>query len=296
MMRRLLISFSGGETSAYMTHWLLNGNAPRYDEVAVVFANTGQEHEKTLGFVDRCDRVFGFNVVWVEADVQSEKGKGTRHRIVDFNTASRDGAPFESAIRKFGIPNQKHPNCTRELKLRPIQSYIRSVGWGAGSYDTAIGIRVDEIDRMSVSAAKDRLVYPLISWNPTTKPQINDWWRDQSFRLGLKSYEGNCVWCWKKSLRKHLTLIKESPEFYDFPRRMEAQHGLVGAEFAKETAPGYRRTFFRGNRSVDDLEWEYIDAVIHGKLNPAADDAVVYDEELDTAGGCSESCEIFEHG
>lgn len=60
--RRLLISFSGGETSALMTKRILESNSMRseYDEVRVVFANTGQENEQTLVFVDRCEKRCGW--------------------------------------------------------------------------------------------------------------------------------------------------------------------------------------------------------------------------------------------
>jgi len=64
---KLLISFSGGETSAYMTHWALKNWRERYPEILVVFSNTGQENEETLVFVRDCDNYFGFETVWVEA-------------------------------------------------------------------------------------------------------------------------------------------------------------------------------------------------------------------------------------
>lgn len=50
-MRNLVISFSGGETSAYMTHLLLSKYRVWYREVVVVFANTGQEMEAEYGLV-----------------------------------------------------------------------------------------------------------------------------------------------------------------------------------------------------------------------------------------------------
>ena len=54
-MKRLFISFSGGRTSAYMARRLLR-DRPADTEIVTVFANTGQEDERTLEFVDRCDR------------------------------------------------------------------------------------------------------------------------------------------------------------------------------------------------------------------------------------------------
>lgn len=282
--QNLLISFSGGETSAFMAQWLIDKKANQYDYLLCLFANTGQENEQTLEFVEQCDKRFGLNVVWVEANVQ-EGRVGTAHKTVDYKSASRHGEPFESVIKKYGIPNQAYPHCTRELKLAPIRSYLRSIGWSAGDYDTAIGIRCDEIDRLSPDAKQNRLIYPLVTDCPMTKPQINEWWSRQPFRLQLKGYEGNCKWCWKKSMRKHLTLINEHPDWYDFPERMENKYGLAG-----HNVDGTKRVFFRNNQSTKDLRLmaKTMDFV------PASDDAqeYVYQKSLDLGAGCTESCEI----
>ena len=141
MSDRLFISFSGGRTSAYMTQRLL-AKKPKSTKAVVLFANTGQEHEETLKFVERCDRHFGFNVKWVEAVVSPPSGMRTMHRVVDFASADREGKPYEEVIRKYGLANPDYPHCTRELKLHPMYSYIHDrLGWGKGSYDIAIGIR-----------------------------------------------------------------------------------------------------------------------------------------------------------
>lgn len=286
--RRLLISFSGGETSALMSKLIMERMADRYDEIHCVFANTGQENEQTLEFVQRCDEAFGLGVVWVEA-VVNQRGVGSTHRIVDFQTANRDGAVFEAVIDKYGIPNADYPHCTRELKANPIQSYVRGEGWAAGTYDLAIGIRIDEADRMAPNAKQKRIIYPLVAPHPHRKVDVNEFWHRQPFRLGLKGYQGNCKWCWKKSRRKHMTLMRETPEIYDFPERMEREKGHCGAGDAQ-------RVFFRENRSVADLR--RLAAVV--PVAPAIDDARVYQPDLfppfsfdlDAADGCSEHCEV----
>lgn len=283
--RRLCVSFSGGETSALMAKLIKENMSHEYDDIIFIFANTGKENEETLIFADECDKRFGFELIWVEADVSEKIGGGTRHRVVNFETADREGFVFERVIDKYGIPNPDYPHCTRELKANPIRSYLRSVGWDAGSYDTAIGIRKDEIDRMSSSAEKNRLLYPLVSRFPRTKPMVNSHWEAQSFRLNLKGYQGNCRACWKKSLRKHLTIITETPDAYDFFERMEREKGTCGAGDAT-------RVFFRGHRTVEDLR----QLAANSNFAPAVDDARHYqsefDFELDATSGCEESCEV----
>lgn len=284
MSRRLFVSFSGGETSGYMTYQILNHWRREWDEIVVVFANTGQENEATLTFVDRCDREFGFNTVWVEADVKHGKREATGHKVVSWATANQNGEPFEEVIKKYGIPNAKFPHCTRELKLNPMRSYIHSIGWEPGTYDTAIGIRADEAQRRSKAQFEERLKYPLMDTFPTTKADINRWWAAQPFRLELLSYQGNCKWCWKKSIRKLLAIMDDDPSNFDFPEEMEALYGTVGPEFKKTVEPGYKRVFFRGNRSTKDLK------AIHRSVNFVGHQPdLLLDEE---PGGCAESCEI----
>lgn len=294
--RRLLISFSGGETSAYMTWRILNDPAlrSRWDEILVVFANTGEENEETLEFIRDCDAHFGFGTVWIEGVQRHNQRAGPTYRIVDFDTASRCGEPFEDAIRKYGIPNAKFKDCTRNLKQKPIEAYAKDVGWGSpGSYDLAIGIRDDETDRVSVRAKERRLVYPLVYDVPMTKPKINFWWSQQLFRLRLKHWQGNCKWCWKKSKRKHMTIIRHTPEAFAFPRRMEREYPLVGPEFKKNPPPpaDYKRTFFRGNASVNDLFDEYEN--LPDTFKEADDEAMVFDPCMDVGGGCGDSCEVW---
>ena len=223
MKKKLLVSFSGGETSAFMAQWLWKNKQDEY-EMLFVFANTGQENEETLQFVDKCENEFGFKINWIECDVKDGKGNGTSFTLTDFKNAKRNGEPFEQVIKKYGIPNPAFLHCTRELKMNPIKAFAKSI-WGKEKYYLAIGIRVDEFDRMNDKFKELRIIYPLISEIPMTKPKINFWWKQQSFRLNLKGYQGNCVTCYKKSDKKLFQIAKENPNAFDFFDRMEQEYG-----------------------------------------------------------------------
>lgn len=278
---KLLISFSGGRTSGYMTKHILDKYFDMY-EIKVVFANTGFENEETLEFVFRCDSFFDFKTVWIEAVTNPEKGQGIRHKEVTFYTASRNGEPFEQMIQKYGIPNHQAPDCTRNLKKYAIESYMRDIGWDKWDYELAIGIRTDEIRRVKDDKTR-RVVYPLVDWFPSDKQDVLDWWEDQVFDLQLKEHQGNCKTCWKKSFNKLIQLHQEDPRQFDFFERMEQQYGRVGAEFQKyPDAPN--RVFFRGRTSVPMLR----------KMAEESEVRVAPSVDMYADGGCSESCELYE--
>jgi len=264
----------------YMAYWLKE-NAPRHYNLKFIFANTGEEREETLRFVNQCDMQWKLGVVWLEAKVLGAR-KGTSYTVTDYAGASRNGEPFEAVIQKYGIPNAAYPHCTRELKLAPITSYMSDNGlkdaW------TAIGIRVDEIDRMRGDAAQARLIYPFIQWTTVRKQEVKEFWESQPFELGLKEHEGNCKWCWKKSDRKLYTLALDNPDIFDFPKRMENEYGLAGAN-----VDGTHRRFFRHHRSAADILAEA------GKANfeKFSERNFTHEPELDLGFGCGDTCEAF---
>jgi hypothetical protein len=294
MKPRLKISFSGGRTSALMAKLAKEQLSDEY-ELAFVFANTSLEDERTLQFVDRCDREWGLGVVWLEAVINPVFGQGTTHRVVTFETAARNGEVFEEMIKVYGIPNDHFEPCNRELKLNAMNSYMRSIGWAG--YQTAVGIRMDERRRVNAAnAAKQRIIYPLIDMWPLDKQDVATFWEDQSFDLGLEDHEGNCKTCWKKSDKKHFRLIAEQPESYDFNRRMEALYGWHGAPHYGTPSPdGQKRVFFRGRRSTDDM-FAQARALGYKPMIPLREvrshEARQFNLDLDV-GGCGESCEAY---
>jgi hypothetical protein len=286
---RLAISFSGGRSSAVMLRRCLELYSESH-EISIVFANTGCEHEETLRFVDAVDRNFAAgNVVWIEAIIGPE-GVGARAKVVDYANASRNGEPFREAIAKHGIPNPSHPQCTSRIKTEPMKWFREKfIGWDEGTYDTAIGIRADEADRMSVKAKEQRLIYPLIreGWR---KRDVNEYMKQFDWDLKLPSDAyGNCVWCWKKSLRKLMTVAKSNPEVFDFPGEMERRFGTVNKGDQEQPDP---RVFFRGKLSAQDI----VKMAFTNDFEPWEDDKFnqleLFNPAIDVGGGCGDSCEI----
>lgn len=286
ILKPLVISFSGGRTSAYMTYLLLDKYKGKRD-IIVVFANTGKEREETLQFVHECDINYNFNTVWIESVQYHGKRKSAGYKIVNFETANRTGAPFEDMIKKHGIPNTAFPHCSRELKTYPISNYLKDIG--ITDYEIALGIRADEPKRLK---PKPKVIYPLAYEFPTTKLSVNQWWHHASFNLKLKDYEGNCDMCWKKSKRKHLTILIEHPEFCEWWNDMEIKYG----NFVPPTQAGHRITpitFFRQNESMQELIEDSKQPFIKQQDAFTIEQLMFSEPELDFTNGCNESCEAF---
>lgn len=239
----------------YMAQWLWKNRQDRYNMV-FVFANTGQEEYETTYFIRKCEEYFGFKVHYIEAMVFFGERKSTGFKEVEFKDLDYEGVPFENVIKKYGIPNQSFPHCSRELKANPIKAFGDKYFKGK-KYYTAIGIRADEFDRIAKDRVAKRLLYPLISDRPMTKKKINFWWSQQSFRLELKSWQGNCITCWKKSDLKLAKIYQEAPLKFNFMDKMESRY-----EFHYGTRPipkdeygviDIPLRFFRGNKSVLDI-------------------------------------------
>jgi 3'-phosphoadenosine 5'-phosphosulfate sulfotransferase (PAPS reductase)/FAD synthetase len=212
------ISFSGGRTSAYMLWRVLQSNNGLPEEAKVCFANTGKEDEATLRFVDRCSKEWDVPITWVE--YQNAEETKDRFKVVTFETASRNGEPFEAIIRKRNyLPNPVSRFCTVEMKVRAIHRYLKSIGWT--EWESMLGIRADEQRRLAKIGNQDygkheEKVAPL-GRSGVTKEMVGEFWRNQSFDLELPNingitYHGNCDLCFLKGASQIFSLISEKPE------------------------------------------------------------------------------------
>lgn len=210
------ISFSGGRTSAYMLWRVLQSNGGLPSDARVIFANTGKEAEETLQFVRDCGVNWNVPIVWVEY-----RPDAPGFAVVDFETASRNGEPFEALIRKRSyLPNPVARFCTVELKILRAVDLMRS--FGLHDFDNLVGMRADEPDRVAkIRANPSGGTAGVERHAPLAAEGIGKWdvlrfWGAQSFDLDLpvvngKAMHGNCDLCFLKPPAQRLSLIREKP-------------------------------------------------------------------------------------
>lgn len=252
----MVISLSGGQTSAYMLYLLLK-RGEKID--AVVFMNTGLEHPKTIKFLKDIQEKWGVKIICLESKVFHQERKASGYSVVSIDKLHMGTDIAKEVVKKYGSFGMGFPHCTRELKVNPFKA------WKKDHFPeslTAIGIRVDEIDRMNEKAEKEKLTYPLIRMG-VTKKEVDSFFENNSFKLEIPHYLGNCLGCWKKSHKKLKKAYLSERESFLRLRDIE-QEG---------------RKMFRGNNSVSDMIKEF------------EDNQIQMFDDLDHCG--SESCEVF---
>ncbi len=165
------------------------------------------------------------------------------YKIVDFDTAARNGEPFESLIRKRSyLPNQLTRFCTTELKIKCIHRHMLDAG--LTEWDQFVGIRADEprrIAKMRVSSTThETMCMPLAEAGVTTG-EVLAFWKAQDFDLQLPTYNGrtfggNCDLCFLKGKHELVRLIAEKPSRATWWIKQEER---IDARFKKMEPHGY---------------------------------------------------------
>ena len=240
------VGISGGRSSAYMGQRIVeawSGNPPR--DVHFNFNNTGKEVEETLVFVNELDKRWGVGITWLEFD--ATYGKGLSWKVVDFNTASRNGEPFDKVLEYYDrlraeeksevpiLPNPVNRMCTDRMKIKASAWWMKSMGYTR--WDAVIGIRRDEAKRaarMKASSGKDRWenVLPMYEAG-VLKEDVNAYWKSQTLDLGIDSDLGNCDLCFLKHENKLYRALRAKPELADW---WIAHEERTGQRFRKDRA------------------------------------------------------------
>jgi len=254
-----------------------------------VMANTSKERTESLEFMDKCDKYFGLDLVWVEAEFH-EYGTAATPKVVKYEDLKVNGEIFEEGIKKYGIPSSINKWCNRDMKINPLTKYADMM-FGKNNYSVAVGIRWDEIDRVRNDFSSNNVFYPLID-NKVTQKERNAFWRDQPIKIGIQAFKGNCDLCFEKSNRKLMTILAEESHLGDWWNEMIQKYGSVEMEgkqaYNDLMAKHGGMTFFRKFNTIPDL------VEMASKPFSKATDEYVYENDLfDLEGDCGAGCQIF---
>lgn len=203
-----IINVSGGRTSALMLRRVLDAHGGALPpDVHACFQNTGKELEETLEFVRDLTVRWGVPIHWIEyggRDLRAPQARAVvdgvvrlPHMEVTFETASRDGEPFDRIIReKSYLPNGVTRFCTQEMKILPGRGFMRALGYDR--WTSVLGLRYDEPRRVANVRANEPdewgVACPLYDGR-VTKADVEAFWRASPFDLRLRPWESNCAGC-----------------------------------------------------------------------------------------------------
>jgi len=271
-MKQIVVSFSGGRTSAYMCKLIKK----LHHDAVFVFMDTGAEHPATYQFVRKCNEYFDLNLVCLRVVMNPILGKGNSYQIISIDEIGHDLQPWRDMSLKYGLPYKGGEFCTDRMKTTPCKKYLDDT-YGAGNYHIWLGMRIDEPRR---TKPREGFSY-LADISEFEKQDILDWWAKMPFDLQIKEHLGNCVFCIKKGINKVALAAKDEPELASKFIKMINMDDVRIVE--SRTTPS--NAMYRQNMSLESI----ID--LYGEM-PRDKLAKTIRSTFET-GSCSESCEAF---
>ena len=285
--KNIFCSVSAGYSSVMMAvkikEWYPDHN------IIFAMANTSKESIESLAFMNECDNLYNLKIKWIEADFH-DKGVGVTAKVVSYKNLKTKGEIFETGIKKLGIPSNVNKWCNRDMKLTPLKKYADSV-FGLNNYSIAVGLRIDEIDRVRKDYKDNNVFYPLMD-NNISKKERNKFWESQPIKIDIPAYKGNCDLCFEKSNRKLMTIIKEEPDTAIWWDTMIKKYSHI----PKENSPSYNdllkqnngMTFYRGYKTIKDLV-----KMAEQPFSKATDEYIYQNDLFDLEGDCGSGCNVF---
>jgi len=285
--KNIFCSVSAGYSSVMMAikikEWYQDHN------IIFAMANTSKERLESLDFMNECDKLYNLNLKWIEAEFH-EKGVGVTAKVVDYKNLKTKGEIFEDGIKKLGIPSNVNKWCNRDMKLIPLKKYADSV-FGINNYSIAVGLRIDEMDRVRKDYKDNNVFYPLMD-HKISKKERNKFWLNQPIKISIPAYKGNCDLCFEKSNRKLMTIIKEEPNTAIWWDNMIKKY----SHKKKENSPSYNdllkenngMTFYRGYKTIEDLV-----KMAQQPFSKATDEYIYENDLFDLEGECGSGCKVF---
>ena len=286
--KNIFCSISAGYSSVMMAMmlpiWFPDHN------IINAMANTSKERPESLHFMNECNKHYKLSMYWIEAEFH-EKGVGVTPKVVEYKDLKRNGEIFEEGIKKHGIPNKENKWCNRDMKLEPLRKYADSI-FGKDNYSVAVGLRINEIDRVRKDYKTNNVFYPLMD-NKIDSKARNKFWKGQPIQLTIPAYKGNCDLCFAKSNRKLMTIINEDPNLIDWWDKMIKSYGSIPID----GKPSYNelmeqnngvQTFYRGYNTIEDLV-----KMAEQPFSKATNEYIYENDLFDLEEDCGSGCQVF---
>ncbi len=210
-----MISFSGGRTSGYLLHKILQVNDGIPDNCRVVFTNTGKEYNETLDFIHKVETAWDVKIYWIEWIANK-----ARYVEVDYETASRNGEPFQANIRWNNfVPKTINRICTIDLKVRTSHRFMANQFGKKTPFRNILGIRYDEPRRWKIEDTD------VNKWCENDIPlkyagiresDVLNFWANNEFDVDLLPGESNCDLCFLKATNKIVSILQNDPDRADW--------------------------------------------------------------------------------
>lgn len=237
-----VVSLSGGKDSTATA--LLAIEEHGAENVRLVLADTGNEHEATMAYsLEYLPKALGIRVDVVREEfaeriankrvyvVEKWPGKGVPQRVIDaaLEMLQPTGNPFlDLCIWKGRVPSRKAQFCTQFLKRYPLDKYTLDLMAQGYRIESWRGIRRDESQNRK--DAKDReeapegwtIVHPIAAW---TAQQVVDYIRSKGLELNPLYSQGmsrvGCMPCINCNKDELLEIARRFPEHIERIRRWE---------------------------------------------------------------------------
>jgi 3'-phosphoadenosine 5'-phosphosulfate sulfotransferase (PAPS reductase)/FAD synthetase len=186
---KYVLSYGAGVNSTAMMLFLIENKFPLD---YVLFADTGGEMPETYEYVEHVRKYL-------------EK-QGIPFQIV---RVKNNDTLYDRCMRRKVIPSQTWRWCTRDLKIRPIYAFYRSLKSQVYQY---VGIDYDEIHRMKDSKADYVTnIYPLIDYKIGRQECIR---LIEKARLPVPVKSG-CYFCPFNNLERWSEVYAQHPELFE---------------------------------------------------------------------------------
>lgn len=212
MQERHILGISGGRDSAALAVYMRE-TRPELD-VDYFFTDTGKELDEVYRFLDRLEGFLGKTITRLNPD--------------------RD---FEFWLREYNhfLPSPRTRWCTRQLKLRPLEQWLRPELEAGVVVHSYVAIRADEPHREGYQATHEnmRVHLPLREAGIDRKGVIE---MLDSAGVGEPDYyrwrsRSGCTFCFFQQKIEWVRLSREHPDAYEEAKRYEKTALSHGSPF-----------------------------------------------------------------